>query len=87
MASKKDGMLYIGVTSDLVKRDYEHRHGITGGFTKRYNVHRLIYFEIYSDPETAILREKQLKKWNRSWKIELIEKENPEWNDLSAMIA
>ena len=82
MASKKYGTLYIGVTSDLVKRSYEHRNGIIVGFTRQYAVHHLVYFECTESIESAILREKQLKKWNRAWKIALIEKKNPEWNDL-----
>lgn len=75
-------MLYIGVTSDLVKRVYEHRNESVGGFTSLYHVHRLVYFETHETIEAAILREKQLKKWKRQWKIELIEKENLQWNDL-----
>ena len=87
MASKRGGVLYTGITSELQQRDYQHKHGIMGGFTKRYNVHRLVYFEVYDEPTLAITREKQIKKWNRAWKIELIEKANPEWNDLSSQIA
>ena len=82
MASKKDGVLYIGVTSDLIKRAHEHREHIVKGFAKRYFVRRLVYFEIYDDPTTTIVREKQIKKWNRAWKIELIERDNPQWLDL-----
>ena len=82
LASKKNGTLYIGVTSDLVKRIYEHKQKLIDGFTKEYNVHALVYFESYKDIKEAILREKQMKKWNRKWKIRLIEEKNPEWKDL-----
>ena len=82
LASKKNGTLYIGVTSDLMKRVWEHKNDLVEGFTKDYGVHRLVYFEMLEDMESAIQREKQLKKWNRDWKIELIEKDNPEWTDL-----
>jgi len=82
LASKRNGTLYIGVTSDLIKRVYEHKQGLVEGFTKKYNVHQLVFFEETNDVESAITREKQMKKWNRQWKIELIEKENPEWKDL-----
>jgi putative endonuclease len=84
LASKKHGTLYIGVTSDLVKRIYEHKNDLVEGFTKQYAVHDLVYFEITESVESAIAREKQLKKWNRAWKIRLIEKSNPEWRDLYA---
>ncbi|MFA7255197.1 MAG: GIY-YIG nuclease family protein [Candidatus Omnitrophota bacterium] len=82
LASKKNGTLYIGVTNDLAKRIYEHKNDLVEGFTKRYGVHFLVHFEITDSIESAIAREKQLKKWNRQWKIELIEKGNPEWADL-----
>lgn len=82
MASKRHGMLYIGVTSDLIKRVYEHKNDLTDGFTNKYHIHNLVYFEITEDVNCAISREKQLKKWNRTWKIVLIEKNNPEWLDL-----
>ena len=82
LASKRNGTLYIGVTSDLVKRAWEHKNGITGGFTKRYSVHRLVYYELLEDMNSAITREKQMKKWRRAWKIELIEKKNRDWRDL-----
>ncbi len=84
LASKKNGTLYIGVTSDLVKRYYEHKHDLIDGFTKQYKVHNLVYFEITESIGSAISREKNLKKWNREWKIRLIEKGNPEWRDLYA---
>ncbi len=83
MASKRNGTLYIGVTNDIVRRVYEHKHGLNEGFTKRYSIKNLVYYETTNDIHEAILREKRLKKWNRAWKIELIEKQNPEWNDLS----
>jgi putative endonuclease len=82
LASNKNGTLYIGVTSNLVKRIYEHKNELAEGFTKQYSVHNLVYFEITESVESAIAREKQLKKWNRAWKIRLIEKTNPEWRDL-----
>ena len=78
-----DSVLYIGVTSNLPRRLYEHRNGLVEGFTKKYNVHKLVYFEETSDVYAAISREKQLKKWNRSKKNELIKKANPQWADLS----
>jgi len=87
LASKRDGTLYIGVTSDLVKRVWEHKNDVVEGFTKKYGVHDLVYFEVHGDMESAITREKQLKKWHRGWKIELIEKNNPTWRDLWSDIA
>ena len=82
LASKKNGILYIGVTNNLKRRVTEHKEKINPGFTNRYNVNMLVYFETYSKILEAIKREKQLKKWKRQWKIELIESINPEWNDL-----
>jgi putative endonuclease len=82
LASQLGGTLYIGVTNDLVRRIYEHRHGLADGFTKTYEVHRLVYFEQFDQIEFAILREKRLKKWKRAWKIRLIEEHNPDWVDL-----
>jgi putative endonuclease len=82
LASKKNGTLYVGVTSDLTKRIYEHKIGAVEGFTKKYKVHTLVYFEIGDDIRGAIEREKQLKNWKREWKIRLIEEKNPEWRDL-----
>ena len=82
LASKRNGTLYVGVTSDLVKRVWEHRNDVVEGFTSRYGVHRLVYFEMCDDMEQAILREKRIKKWDRAWKIDLIEKHNPTWRDL-----
>jgi len=82
LASRKNGTLYIGVTDDLIRRIYEHKNGLAEGFSKKYDVKTLVYFESGNDIKSAIEREKQLKKWDRSWKIRLIEKSNPEWNDL-----
>ena len=82
LASKPNGTLYIGVTTDLIKRVYQHKNNILDGFTHKYNVHKLVYYEKTTDIESAIRREKQLKKWRRIWKIELIEKNNPLWEDL-----
>ena len=77
-----NGTLYIGVTSDLRKRIWEHREGFVDGFTKKYSVHRLVYYELFADMYNAITREKRLKKWRRAWKIRLIEEKNPRWDDL-----
>ena len=82
LASRKDGAIYIGVTNDIVRRIYEHRTRVFKGFTSRYNITRLVWFEIYDDPISAISREKELKKWKRSWKVQLIEVQNPRWDDL-----
>jgi len=82
LASRKDGATYIGVTNDLVRRVYEHRIKAVPGFTSKYNIARLVWFEIYDDPISAIAREKELKKWKRNWKVQLIEAQNPEWDDL-----
>jgi len=82
LASRKQGTLYLGVTRDLVRRIYQHREKLTPGFTSRYDVRRLVWFEVYDDPVNAIQREKEIKKWRRSWKIALIEKDNPDWKDL-----
>ena len=83
LASKPYGTIYIGVTSDLVARLYQHRSGEATGFTSRYAVYRLVRFEQFGDMATAIAREKQLKRWHRPWKINLIESENPDWHDLA----
>jgi len=82
MASGRIGTLYIGVTRDLIKRVYEHKNNMTEGFTKTHNVHDLVYYEIHENMEQAIVREKQMKKWRRKWKIDLIEKNNYKWRDL-----
>jgi putative endonuclease len=82
LASKTNGTLYIGVTSDLLKRVSEHKNNLADGFTKKYGVHKLVYYENAGSFEAAVAREKQLKKWNRLWKIGIIEQENLEWRDL-----
>jgi len=82
LASKPNGTLYVGVTSDLIKRTWEHKNNFVAGFTKKYNVHTLVWYELHESVESAILREKQIKKWNRRWKIDLIEKANPDWKEL-----
>jgi putative endonuclease len=87
LASRIGGTLYIGVTNDLVRRLGEHRLKLVDGFTEKYDVIRLVYFEQFEDPENAIKREKRLKKWNRAWKIRLLEEHNPDWQDLYPGIA
>jgi putative endonuclease len=87
LASDIGGTLYIGVTNDLVRRVYEHRSDAAEGFSRRYSIHRLVYFEQFEQIEFAIRREKRLKKWKRAWKIALIEKLNPNWSDLFSGIA
>jgi putative endonuclease len=87
LASRIGGTLYIGVTNDLIRRIGEHRLELMKGFTKRYGVHKLVYFEQFDDIENAISREKRVKKWNRAWKIRLIEELNPNWDDLYPGIA
>ena len=82
LASKPKGTLYIGVTSDLVQRVWQHKNDFVEGFTKRYRVHTLVWYEVHGSMESAITREKALKKWRRAWKIELIEEANPVWLDL-----
>ncbi len=82
IASKKNGTLKIGVTSNLIQRIWQHKNQQAKGYTEKYGVHQLVYFEQHQDMVNAITREKQLKKWNRQWKINLIEKENPQWKDL-----
>jgi putative endonuclease len=86
LASRRNGTLYVGVTSDLVKRVYEHKQDLADGFTRKYRIHQLAYFELAEDMLSAIAREKQIKKWKRAWKVELIERANPEWRDLYAEI-
>jgi putative endonuclease len=81
------GTLYIGVTNDLIRRVHEHKNKVAEGFTKKYDLDRLLYFEAFDDIENAIRREKRLKKWNRAWKIRLIEETNPNWTDLYPSIA
>ena len=82
LASARYGTLYIGVTSNLIGRVWQHREGVIEGFTKKHGVKQLVWFEVHADALSAIAREKQLKKWNRAWKIDLIQKENPYWRDL-----
>ena len=82
MSNRKNGVIYIGVTSDLVKRAWQHREGMLGGFTKKYKCHRLVWYEVHDLMTEAIRREKRLKRYKREWKIELIEKENTDWRDL-----
>jgi len=87
VANGLGGTLYIGVTNDLIRRVHEHKNKVAEGFTKKYDVDRLLYFEAFDDIENAIRREKRLKKWNRAWKIRLIEETNPNWTDLYPSIA
>jgi putative endonuclease len=86
LASGKHRTLYLGVTNDLIRRVYEHKTKAVRGFTARYGVNRLVWFEVYDDAETAITREKEIKKWRRDWKIALIEESNPDWEDLYSSI-
>jgi len=82
LASQRNGTLYIGMTNDLIRRIYQHKNDLVEGFTKKYGIHRLVWYEVADTPLAAITREKQLKKWNRAWKLRLIEEMNPEWKDL-----
>ena len=82
LASQRNGTLYIGVTSDLIQRVWQHKNGVFDGFTKRHRVHLLVWYELHDTMENAILREKALKEWRRKWKLELIERNNPGWADL-----
>ena len=82
LASQRNGTLYIGVTSNLIKRIWEHKNNTVAGFSEQYDVHALVYYELHGDMEAAITREKQLKTWQRAWKIRLIEENKPYWNDL-----
>lgn len=82
LASKRNGTLYIGVTNNLIKRVYGHKSNLVEGFTKKYKVHLLVYYESTNDIRSALIKEKQLKKWNRKWKLRIIEEFNPEWKDL-----
>ena len=82
LASRRNGTLYIGVTADLVKRVWEHKQSFVNGFAKEYGAKTLVWYEVHDSAESAITREKQLKKWNRAWKIRLIEEVNPYWNDI-----
>jgi putative endonuclease len=87
LANRKHGTLYAGVTRDLLRRTYQHKTHAARGFTSRYNIHLLVWFEIYDEPLNAIAREKEIKKWRREWKINLIERSNPEWIDLFDTLA
>ena len=87
LASRKNGTLYVGVTNNLIRRVFEHRNKLLGGFTAKYGVHDLVYMETYDDIEQAIVREKRVKRWRRAWKIELIEKDNKNWDDLWPLFA
>jgi len=82
LASERNGTLYVGVTSNIIKRVYEHKNDLVDGFTRKYQVHHLVYFEEHDDIQQAISREKRVKKWKRRWKLELIESTNPNWRDL-----
>ena len=82
LASKRNGTLYIGVTSDIIQRIWQHKKKMIEGFTKKYNLNKLVYYEVHSNAESAIVREKQMKKLRRAWKMPLIEEKNPDWNDL-----
>ena len=82
MSNKPNGVLYVGVTNDLIRRCYEHKNNLADSFTKKYHLHKLVYFEDTTDINEAIAREKRLKKWHRQWKLDLISKFNPSWNDL-----
>ena len=86
LASDRNGTLYVGVTNDLARRVYEHRNDLVEGFTKRYGAHRLVWLEVHGDINEAILREKRIKKWNRSWKLRVIEEMNPDWVDLTEQL-
>jgi putative endonuclease len=87
VASRRNGTLYTGMTDDLLRRVWEHAEGLLPGFTKQYGVKLLVWYEVHDTHEAALLRERQIKKWNRGWKLELIERENPTWRDLAAEIA
>jgi len=87
LASGRNGTLYIGVTSDLVRRVWEHKNNLVEGFTRRYNVHHLVWYELHGNINFAIDREKKMKEWKRAWKLKLIEEQNPNWNDLYETIS
>ena len=87
LASKPNGTIYLGVTSNLPQRVWQHQGDFVGGFTRRYGVHRLVWYETHSTMEAAITRERRMKKWRRAWKVRLIEEANPSWRDLSSEIA
>jgi putative endonuclease len=83
LASRRNGTLYVGMTDDLARRTWEHRTGVVAGFTKKYGVKVLVWYELHESRESAFQRERQLKKWNRAWKLRLIEQMNPQWGDLA----
>jgi putative endonuclease len=83
LASRRNGTLYVGMTDDLVRRVWEHKVGAVPGFTRKYGVKKLVWYEVHESRESAFIRERQIKKWNRAWKLELIEKFDPEWRDLA----
>ncbi len=87
MASQRNGTLYVGITNDLIRRAYEHKEGLVEGFTSRYDVKNLVFFEEHAEPRSAIQREKNIKHWSRAWKLALIERGNPDWRDLFDEIA
>ncbi len=87
LASHMYGTLYVGITNNLVRRVWEHRHDVVQGFTREHGVHRLVWYEVHEDPYEAITREKGIKKWNRDWKVNLIQEKNPGWDDLYEAIA
>ena len=87
LASRRNGTIYVGVTSNLGKRIWEHKNDVVEGFTKKYKVHMLVWFESHETMESAIIREKAIKEWRRCWKVDLIEINNPEWQDMSDQIA
>jgi putative endonuclease len=86
LASRRNGTLYVGVTSDVIKRVWEHKNDVVEGFTRKYGVHTLVWYELHESMEAAITREKRIKEWKRQWKIDLIETSNPEWRDLYASL-
>ena len=86
LASRRNGTLYTGVTSNLATRVWQHKNDVVEGFTKKYGVHTLVYYEVHEEMRSALTREKQIKKWKRSWKLALIEKQNPTWRDLSGAL-
>ena len=86
LANKRNGTLYVGVTSDLIKRIWQHKNNVVKGFTERYSIHQLVWYELHETMESAIRKEKMLKNWKRIWKLELIEKSNPNWQDLYGTI-
>ena len=86
LANKRNGTLYVGVTLDLIKRIWQHRNNVVQGFTKRYSIHQLVYYELHDTMESAISKEKTLKNWKRAWKLQLIERSNPNWQDLYTTI-